>query len=245
MLAGDAAHQMPQFLGQGMCSGIRDAHALAWRLDLILGGRSGSAILADYVTERAGHVDHIIHGAMFLGSVIQIRNPVVARLRNLFLFRLATMATPLRAAFTRAANRKQPLSGGCFGTNRRKIAGHLMPQPKVRTEDSALVLMDEVLGTGFAVVACKGALGTARAALGTIPLRVIAFAPVAGPGLQPPEGCRSGVSRAAFRSRNAVTGSARAGFQKVQMASGGNTGLFAAPAMGSSVGQAGAGHAHI
>jgi 3-(3-hydroxy-phenyl)propionate hydroxylase len=181
-VAGDAAHQQPPFLGQGMCSGIRDAHALAWRLDLILGGHSDPAILADYVTERAGHVDHIIHGAMFLGSVSQTRNPVVAKLRNLLLFRLTSLVPPLKQAFARAANRKQPLSGGCFGTNRRRIAGQLMSQPKVRTEDGALVLLDEVLGRGFAVVARGGALGARGAALGPIPLRLVEFAPVAGHG---------------------------------------------------------------
>lgn len=184
VLAGDSAHQMPPFLGQGMCSGIRDAHALAWRLDLILSGRSAPAILQDYVNERAGHVDHIIHGAMFLGNVIQTRNPLVARLRNLFLFRLASLVPPLKDAFARAANRKQPLSGGCFGTNRRKIAGHLLPQPKVRREDGALVLLDEVLGKGFAIVARRSALASGEPSIAqlaaALPVRFVEFGPLAG-----------------------------------------------------------------
>jgi 3-(3-hydroxy-phenyl)propionate hydroxylase len=183
ILAGDAAHQMPPFLGQGMCSGARDAHALAWRLDLILSGRSEPMLLNDYVAERADHVDHIIQGAMFLGSVIQTRNPVIAFLRNVFLFRLTNLIPPLNEAFVRTANRKRPLSGGCFGTNRPKVAGHLMPQPVVRVEAGELVLLDELLGQGFAIVARKGELVAAQHLIADLarrlPLRLIELGPMA------------------------------------------------------------------
>ena len=189
ILAGDAAHQMPPFLGQGMCSGIRDAQALAWRLDLILAGRSAPALLRDYVSERTAHVDHIIHGAMFLGNVIQTRNRVVAALRNLVLFRLASVIPPLQAAFTRVANRKLPLAGGCLGTNRKAIAGHLLPQPRVRSADGALVLLDEVLGPGFAIIARQGSVAASGWQVGPIPLRLIELGPVAsGRVVAEPEG---------------------------------------------------------
>ena len=48
-LAGDAAHQMPPFMGQGMCAGIRDAGNLAWKL---AAARHGLDVLDTYERER-------------------------------------------------------------------------------------------------------------------------------------------------------------------------------------------------
>ena len=69
-----------------MCSGIRDAQSLAWRLDLVLSRNAHKVILDDYQTERSEHVGHLIQGAMFLGHIIQTRRRWIARLRNGLLF---------------------------------------------------------------------------------------------------------------------------------------------------------------
>lgn len=82
VLAGDAAHQMPPFAGQGMCSGIRDSANLAWRLSLALGGRDHHRLLEGYELERLPHTAAVIAFAVELGKVICIPDPEEARARD-------------------------------------------------------------------------------------------------------------------------------------------------------------------
>lgn len=80
-LLGDAVHQTPPFLGQGMCHGIRDAAALAWRLRAIFEGASPQ-ILESYQAEREPQVRFIIGLAVAKGREICILDPVAARERD-------------------------------------------------------------------------------------------------------------------------------------------------------------------
>jgi 3-(3-hydroxy-phenyl)propionate hydroxylase len=82
LLAGDAAHQMPPFLGQGMCSGIRDAANLAWKLRMVLDGRADEALLDTYQPEREPHVRAITELAVALGGILQTTDPEVAAARD-------------------------------------------------------------------------------------------------------------------------------------------------------------------
>lgn len=82
LLAGDAAHLMPPFAGQGMCSGLRDSMALAWRLDAVLRGRLADDVLASYGPERSAHVQQMIGFSIKLGEVICITDPAVAAQRD-------------------------------------------------------------------------------------------------------------------------------------------------------------------
>lgn len=69
-LAGDAAHQTPPFLGQGMCAGIRDVANLVWKLALVLQKDAPPAILDTYEVERRPHARFVIEAAIRIGRVV-------------------------------------------------------------------------------------------------------------------------------------------------------------------------------
>ena len=141
LLAGDAAHQMPPFLAQGMVSGIRDARNLAWKLDAVLSG-APDAILDSYQQEREAHVRFITEKAIELGRVQTERDPEKAKARDARLMAL------------RAANQKPdkliypPLSGGMTGPG----GGALLPQGVV-SGPGGTALFDEIAGAGWLIVA--------------------------------------------------------------------------------------------
>ncbi|GMV61998.1 MAG: 3-(3-hydroxyphenyl)propionate hydroxylase [Parvibaculum sp.] len=82
ILAGDAAHQMPPFLGQGLCSGTRDAANLAFKIEAVLRGRAGEALLDSYQVEREPHVRMITEMAVSMGRVVCTQDAEAARQRD-------------------------------------------------------------------------------------------------------------------------------------------------------------------
>ncbi|WP_324784802.1 bifunctional 3-(3-hydroxy-phenyl)propionate/3-hydroxycinnamic acid hydroxylase [Streptomyces sp. H51] len=147
LIAGDAAHLMPPFAGQGMSSGFRDVANLAWKLDLVLDGRAGEALLDSYAEERRAHVQHAIGMSVNLGKVICQTDPKAAADRDAVMIaaRERRMARPQQSPF-------QPLTRGLVwrdGTGRRRRgAGDQVPQPRVAA-GTAHGLFDEVAGRGF------------------------------------------------------------------------------------------------
>jgi 2-polyprenyl-6-methoxyphenol hydroxylase-like FAD-dependent oxidoreductase len=140
-LAGDAAHEMPPFLGQGMCSGIRDSHNLAWKLDLILRGSVDVRILDTYQPEREPHVRFITEKAIELGRVQTLRDPDKARERD-------QRFRALRQANEKLKKIRFPaLRGDLIANN-----GDFFPQGRVSSE-GRVALFDDVVGEGWCIVA--------------------------------------------------------------------------------------------
>lgn len=82
LLAGDAAHQTPPFAGQGMCSGLRDAANLAWKLAAVTKGEAGDALLDSYQVERAPNLRATIDMAIMMGKTVCITSKWGAFVRD-------------------------------------------------------------------------------------------------------------------------------------------------------------------
>jgi 2-polyprenyl-6-methoxyphenol hydroxylase-like FAD-dependent oxidoreductase len=82
LIAGDAAHVMPPFMGQGMCSGMRDAWNLTWKLGMILDGKASLKLLQSYQEERLPHVSQITDMSIFLGKIICVPDAAEAAERD-------------------------------------------------------------------------------------------------------------------------------------------------------------------
>jgi 3-(3-hydroxy-phenyl)propionate hydroxylase len=81
-LVGDACHQTPPFLGQGMCAGIRDAANLAWKLAMVIQDGAPDALLDTYEQERQPHVRTLVATAKEFGLIIGELDLAAARIRD-------------------------------------------------------------------------------------------------------------------------------------------------------------------
>lgn len=151
-LAGDAAHMTPPFMAQGMCQGIRDAANLAWKLELVLSGKAGDALLDSYQGERRPHVRTTTETAKALGRIICERDPDRANARDARM--RAEFGDPPRVQFRQ--NLIPPLTVGTLPPGQNALVGTRFPQPRIVT-DAGACLLDEVAGTGFRLVLASGA----------------------------------------------------------------------------------------
>ncbi len=148
LLAGDAAHQTPPFLGQGLNSGFRDAVCLGWKLPLVLSGRCDAELLDSYQGERGPHSRDLVDRAVGIG---QLMETLAAR--------EAGRPDPYAGADTRAAPPDgqliPPIRAGTLVDAQvapTSPVGRILYQPTVRGPAGSPERLDTFLGKGFALV---------------------------------------------------------------------------------------------
>lgn len=153
LLAGDAAHQTPPFAGQGMCSGLRDAANLAWKLAAVVNGGASQSLLDSYQPERAPHLRATIQMAIMMGRMVCTTSKWAALRRDLT-FKLARLLgklpdgpsayPPIAAGIILAGSPAagsyfaQPVAAGgariddCFGQGHWLISRSDLDRPELR-----------------------------------------------------------------------------------------------------------------
>ena len=137
LIAGDAAHQTPPFMGQGMCAGIRDAANLGWKLLAVLKQGKPDTFLDTYQSERKPHVNEFIDLTIQMGQIInRTASAIVA----------GNATNPEDGPQT--LGQLKPTLGLGLSAGSSPLTGHLFPQPKLQSGR----LLDDVIGNGFALV---------------------------------------------------------------------------------------------
>jgi 3-(3-hydroxy-phenyl)propionate hydroxylase len=156
LLAGDAAHLMPVWQGQGYNSGIRDAANLGWKLAAVVNGFAGDKLLDTYDVERRKHARAMIDLSTMVGRVISPTNRRVAGARDL-LVRSASIVPSLKRYVLEMRFKPMPRydQGAVVHSapaRPESPVGTLFIQPRVDTRNQEDVLLDDVLGQWFAVL---------------------------------------------------------------------------------------------
>jgi 3-(3-hydroxy-phenyl)propionate hydroxylase len=148
LLAGDAAHCMPPFGGQGLGAGIGDVVSLAWRLDEVRRGLSPPRVLDDYERERRPRVAEMTRTALLVGRLLTATSrPRAAATRSILraVDRLPVVGQRLRSGGLRSRPRLPAPSG-------ERCGGRPLPNPRVRTRRGVILRLDDLLGSGWTLL---------------------------------------------------------------------------------------------
>lgn len=137
MIAGDAAHLTPPFMGQGMCAGIRDASNLGWKLDRVINRGSALDLLETYQSERDAHVRAFIELTVQMGQVINTTADALAAGNVVELGEGRQKISQLR-----------PALGPGLKAGTSALAGHLFPQPRLTSGER----LDDRIGSRWALI---------------------------------------------------------------------------------------------
>lgn len=157
LLAGDAAHIMPVWQGQGYNSGMRDACNLAWKLALVVKGLAGDALLDTYEQERRDHARAMIDLSVLAGHVLAPPKRWQGALRDGISW-LLNYLPPVKRYILEMRFKPMPryAQGALVATDAAigdSPVGRMFIQPRVRTEAGDERLLDDVIGANFAIIA--------------------------------------------------------------------------------------------
>ena len=155
LLAGDAAHIMPVWQGQGYNSGMRDASNLAWKLSLVIKGLAADSLLDSYEQERRDHAKAMIDLSVLAGHVLAPPKRWQGTLRDGVSW-LLNYVPPVKRYFLEMRFKPMPqyTRGALIAPSEKgSPTGKMFIQPQVLTDAGTTVLLDEVIGENFAIIA--------------------------------------------------------------------------------------------
>lgn len=155
LLAGDAAHIMPVWQGQGYNSGMRDAFNLAWKMALVVQGKAGPALLDSYQIERKDHAKAMIDLSVMAGHVLAPPKKWQGFVRDGIAYAL-NYIKPIKQYLLEMRFKPMPkYHDGALLSNGAKNSpvGKMFIQPQVQLASGETVLLDEVIGNDFAIIA--------------------------------------------------------------------------------------------
>jgi 2-polyprenyl-6-methoxyphenol hydroxylase-like FAD-dependent oxidoreductase len=186
LLVGDAAHLTPPFLGQGLCSGLRDAANTAWKLDLVLRGEADERLLDTIEIERQPQTEAVIGFAIELGKILCQLDPAAAAERDAMLRQAPPPPPPELEPLARGLIHRQP------GGEPDPLAGTLSVQGMVE-RDGREGRFDDVVGRGFQLIAAGGdpleqLVGAQRELVERLDMKVASLDPGAPGGVRDVDG---------------------------------------------------------
>jgi 3-(3-hydroxy-phenyl)propionate hydroxylase len=163
-LAGDAAHAMPPWIGQGMAAGVRDVANLSWKLAAVVRGELPASVLDSYETERKPHVREVTRRAVLVGRIITMRRPVWTKVRDA-LCRTVGRAGQVRRLLIKFSWVPAPRYARGFLSGGGRVVGRKVPQPWVLDGDGVRRRLDEFTAGRWTVLTT----GTGAASLTVLP----------------------------------------------------------------------------
>ncbi len=151
-LAGDAAHMMPPFAGQGLNSGIRDAANLCWKIDGVLSGGLDESVLDTYEQERRPNAEATVRLSERLGNTAFTTNPFRARLRDLIVRAVLAIGPGRRWLEEMRYRPTTRITRGLLVAGSDRV-GSLLEQPVVFDVGAhRAAQLDQVLGRGWSLL---------------------------------------------------------------------------------------------